>query len=72
MAEPSDKAPELTNFLEGVFGRSTAIKLDRCVSPPLGCGGPAVKFRDELSRREYAISGLCQVCQDSIFGADPT
>ena len=25
-------------------------------------------FRDELSKREFRISGLCQVCQDSMFG----
>ena len=25
-------------------------------------------FRNELSRREYHISGLCQECQDSVFG----
>ena len=25
-------------------------------------------FRDKLSRREYRISGLCQKCQDSVFG----
>lgn len=24
-------------------------------------------FRDELSRREFKISGLCQKCQDSVF-----
>lgn len=26
------------------------------------------EFRDELSRREFEISGLCQSCQDDIFG----
>jgi len=26
------------------------------------------EFRDELSRREFAISGLCQDCQDDTFG----
>ena len=26
------------------------------------------EFRDELSRKEYRISGLCQKCQDEIFG----
>lgn len=26
------------------------------------------EFRDSLSRREYAISGLCQDCQDKVFG----
>jgi len=24
-------------------------------------------FRDELSRREFKISGLCQACMDKIF-----
>jgi len=26
------------------------------------------EFRDERSRREYQISGLCQKCQDKTFG----
>jgi hypothetical protein len=25
------------------------------------------KFRDELSRREFKISGCCQTCQDDMF-----
>lgn len=25
-------------------------------------------FRDDLSRREFKISGLCQKCQDEFFG----
>ena len=25
-------------------------------------------FRDQLSIKEYRISGLCQDCQDSMFG----
>ncbi len=25
-------------------------------------------FRDSLSRKEFKISGLCQNCQDKIFG----
>lgn len=24
-------------------------------------------FKDELSRKEYAISGLCQACQDNFY-----
>lgn len=27
-------------------------------------------FRNELSAKEYYISGMCQHCQDSVFGAD--
>lgn len=30
--------------------------------------GPDWNFRDECSRREYKISGLCQECQDKVFG----
>ena len=26
-------------------------------------------FRDELSRKEYSISGLCQSCQDKVWPA---
>lgn len=25
-------------------------------------------FKDEISRKEYGISGLCQKCQDKMFG----
>jgi len=27
-------------------------------------------FRDALSRKEYGISGLCQKCQDDVFGKE--
>lgn len=46
-----------------VPGRREAIAAHKCVS----CGGPAVKFKDALSEREFKISGLCQKCQDSFF-----
>ena len=29
-----------------------------------------LSFRNEISKKEYAISGLCQKCQDKIFGKD--
>jgi hypothetical protein len=27
-------------------------------------------FKSSLSKREFSISGLCQKCQDEIFGKD--
>jgi len=33
------------------------------------CHGEITGFRNELSAREYRISGMCQNCQDSMFGA---
>lgn len=34
------------------------------------CDEPNLEFRNELSKREYSISLMCQDCQDKIFGAD--
>lgn len=34
------------------------------------CGGEITEFRNALSRREFEISGMCQECQDSVFGED--
>lgn len=50
--------------------RREAIATATCALKPLGCGGPATEFRNEISRREYGISGLCQKCQDDVFGLD--
>ena len=72
MATPSEKHPELKRLLDGLIGgsRDGAIKTDRCVNPPIGCGKPATEFDDRLSKKEFTISGLCQACQDNIFGTE--
>ena len=63
---------ELENIKEemafALFGRSPSIAKasGQCVS----CGEFNLEFRDELSRKEYGISGLCQRCQDNIFGVE--
>lgn len=36
----------------------------------VNCKSAAVEFKDALSRKEYGLSGLCQVCQDKVFGTD--
>ena len=28
------------------------------------------EFRNEISKKEFRISGLCQKCQDEMYGAD--
>ncbi len=32
------------------------------------CDKDVGEFRDPLSRKEFEISGMCQKCQDSVFG----
>ena len=66
--EPSKKSPGITALLDGITDRTLSIRRNVCVSAPIGCGQPIGPFKNDLSRREYTISGLCQRCQDSIFG----
>lgn len=68
--EPSPKAKELEEFIENTFGikRTDSIKSMHCIKPPIGCGKEITGFPDELSKREYVISGLCPECQKKVFG----
>jgi hypothetical protein len=71
MAEPTKKATHIKEVLDtwtkrhlGI-SRTEAITKDICV----WCKRPATEFKDEISRREYRISGMCQSCQDETFGS---
>ena len=66
--EASKKSPAIEAVLTTFTGRDrpTCIKNAVCVY----CDGAANIFRDDLSAQEYAISGMCQECQDSVFGED--
>lgn len=70
MANPSEKSLGMGMFLEELTGRTSSIHDNKCIAPPFGCGGDASEFRDELSAREYRISGMCQRCQDRTFGSE--
>ncbi len=63
---PSTKSPDMEAAITKIFGvdRRAQIYANVCAT----CGKPAIKFKDELSRKEFSISGMCQKCQDSIFG----
>ena len=72
MAEPTKKAPEIEKLIDtfNPSGRKRvdSIKADICS----WCGKNVTEFQDEISRREYSISGFCQECQDKTFGkAEP-
>lgn len=72
--EPTKKAPGIEQFLSTLLGtsREGLIRANKCAPKPIGCGaqltGTAADFRDDLSIKEYSISGLCQKCQDRVFG----
>jgi hypothetical protein len=66
--EPTKKSPEIDNFITSVTGvdRRSAIKDNICAL----CNHQVDEesFRDPLSLKEFTISGMCQSCQDDVFG----
>lgn len=52
----------------GFVRQADRVEQGRC---PL-CDVPidVSQFRDALSRREFAVSAMCQACQDEVFGPD--
>ncbi len=66
MAEPTRKSEAVEGILRALndgTDRRTMITHDLCTS----CMKPATEFTDDLSRKEYTISGMCQACQDGFF-----
>ena len=54
-------------FTTGLFEKEKAnIKRNRC---PL-CNRDITEFRNARSQDEFKISGMCQECQDVVFGVD--
>lgn len=70
MAESTKKSEGIERLLTDLTGadRRETIHNNVCLPPPIGCGGSADHFRDQSSFKEYRISGLCQACQDKVFG----
>jgi len=66
---PAKKSTEIESFLDDLLnlpkgGRKEKIEENKCVI----CGRKVKGFRDQLSEKEYSISGLCERCQDEAFG----
>ena len=65
---PTAKAPELESAITAITGidRREAIITKSCAT----CGQDVAldSFKDSLSLKEFHISGMCQGCQDSVFG----
>ena len=66
--KPSVKDPVIEDLISTFAGKSRidTINNDICIN----CGKDATKFNNTLSVKEYSISGLCQKCQDEVFGSD--
>lgn len=50
----------------GTLGFKEELKLIEQEKCPI-CEGNIIEFKDELSKKEFKLSGMCQDCQDKIF-----
>ena len=62
MDKPDTNKPAFQVFPE----KADRILFGVCVTCPNSI--EEKHFRDALSKKEYGISGMCQDCQDSVFG----
>jgi len=64
--EATKKSKEIDNLLTNIIGkdRQKTVVRGGCMT----CNNTCLSFRDQLSEREYKISGMCQSCQDDTFG----
>ena len=69
---PAWKAPQIDALLSEIIfngkDRPTCIREGICITCDDAHGIIASSFRDDVSRKEYAISAMCQSCQDDVFG----
>lgn len=60
-----NKSSGIRHIIDTIFpGTEKKIEEKICTV----CKQKIKSFRDYTSEREYEISGLCQECQDSVFG----
>ena len=65
----SNKSPEMVDTLEHMFpGTKAWLNAGLCVNCKKKVNN--LGFRNHISEKEYGISGICQPCQDEIFGED--
>ena len=75
MKRDKDVQAAIDNFSKKAFGISQSKAKGKGALMPICvfCKKPIdpdKDFRNEISRKEFTISGICQICQDETFGKD--
>ena len=63
-------AGEFEEAFDWVLGKLSSIEQAKQDGVCNLCGEPILSFKDAESKAEYAISAMCQNCQDEFFTED--
>jgi hypothetical protein len=66
--EPTKKSKEIDETIKNLFGFDRVQSITKRVCVFCGVSVDENSFKDELSKKEFTISGICQSCQDKVFG----
>lgn len=68
MPEPTSKNPQIEELLTAITGKDRPATIRSGLCTTCNAYDVVPGLRDDLSRKEYTISGMCQACQDKVFG----
>lgn len=57
---------KFTKIAANMIGGRASLDAGKCPT----CDGEITEFRNEISKKEFSLSGMCQKCQDRTFGVD--
>jgi len=62
------KDQAITDLMSALTGKD--FLFTKATNHCMTCSEPNMEFTDQLSIKEYNISGMCQDCQDGVFGGE--
>ena len=67
--KPLSKNPKIDKFITSMTGINRVASIIKEICPFCNERVDPYNFKDALSLKEFTISGLCQKCQDEMFGS---
>ena len=65
---PTEKSPQIDKVITAIFGIDRKASIENKTCATCGMEVKPDSFKNEISLKEFHISGMCQTCQDGIFG----
>jgi hypothetical protein len=68
--KPTEKNKNIDDLLNSLLGKDRKGTILKEVCMTCDAENVPANLRNMISKMEYQISGMCQKCQDEVFGKD--